>query len=75
MTFGMTLGEHLTMAASANILGVRVIIAQRKNLRGLDKNLLLNNVQTIPVKITIKLILIFLSNAFFNFFMKIKNEK
>ena len=30
MTFGMTLGEHLMMAASANILGVRVIIAQRK---------------------------------------------
>ena len=46
-----------------------------ENLCGLHSNLLLNNVQTILVKITIKLILIFLSNSFFNFFMKIKNEK
>ena len=77
MTFGMTLAEHLTMAASANmfyfaidyenepnmkvaasnvnikihqlffkkrILGVRVTIAQRKTLGGLDTNLFLNNV-------------------------------
>ena len=36
------------------------------NLRGLDRNLLLNKVQTILVKITIMLILIFLSNSFFN---------
>ena len=35
-----------------------------ESLRGLDTNLLLNNVQTILVKITIKLILIFLSNSF-----------
>ena len=77
MTFGMTLAEHLTMAASASmfyiainyenelnmkvaasnvnikihqlffkkrILGVRVTIAQRKTLGGLDTNWLLNNV-------------------------------
>ena len=35
-----------------------------ENLCGLHSNLLLNNVQTILVKITIKLILIFLSNSF-----------
>ena len=77
MTFGMTLAEYLTKAASANmfyfaidyenepnmkvaagnvnikiqqlffkkrILGVRVTIAQRKTLGGLDTNSLLNNV-------------------------------
>ena len=77
MTFGITLAEHLTMAASAGmfyiaidyenelnmkvaasnvnikihqlffkkrILGVRVTIAQRKTLGGLDTNWLLNNV-------------------------------
>ena len=44
-----------------------------ENLRGLDTNL--NKVQTILVKITIMLILIFLSNSFFNSFMKMKNEK
>ena len=77
MTSGMTLAEHLTKAAVANmfyfainyenepnmkvaasnvnikihqlffkkrILGVHVTIAQRKNLGGLDTNLLLNNV-------------------------------
>ena len=46
-----------------------------ESLRGLGTNLLLNNVQTILVKITIKLILIFLSNSFFNSFMKMKNKK
>ena len=46
-----------------------------ENLRELDMNLLLNNVQTIPVKITIMLILMFLSNSFFISFVKIKNEK
>ena len=46
-----------------------------ENLCGLDTNLLLNNVQAILVKITIKLILIFLSNSFFNSLMKMKNEK
>ena len=77
MTFGMTLADHLTKAASTNIfyfaidyenepnmkvaaininikvhqlffkkriLGVRVTIAQRKTLGGLDTNWLLNNV-------------------------------
>ena len=77
MTFGMTLAEHLTMAASTGmfyiaidyenelnmkvaasnvnikihqlffkkrILGVRVTIAQRKTLGGLDTNWLLNSV-------------------------------
>ena len=46
-----------------------------ENLRELDMNLLLNNVQTIPVKITIMLMLMFLSNSFFISFMKIKSEK
>ena len=46
-----------------------------ENLCGLDTNLLLNNVQAILVKITIKLMLIFLSNSFFNSFMKMKKEK
>ena len=41
----------------------------------LDKNLLLNNVQRLLVKRIIKLILIYLSNAFYNFFLKMKNEK
>ena len=77
MTFGMTLAEHLTKVASADmfyfaidyenernmkvaasnvnikihnlfskkrIFGVRVTIAQRKTLRGLDTNWFLNNV-------------------------------
>ena len=57
------------------IIGLRVIIVQWKISGGLDKNLLVDNVQTILVKITIKLILIFLSNSFFNFFMKMKKEK
>ena len=57
------------------IIGVRVIIVQWKISGGLDTNLLVDNVQTILVKITIKLILIFLSNSFFNFFMKMKKEK
>ena len=76
MTFGMTLAEYLTKAASANmfyfaidyenetnmkvaasnvnikihqlffkkwILGVRMTIAQRKTLGGLDTNWILNN--------------------------------
>ena len=51
------------------ILGVRVTIAQRKI--SVD----LNNVQTILVKITIKLIFDCLSNSLFNSFMKMKNEK
>ena len=42
---------------------------------GRDTNFLLNNVYTILVKILIKLILIYLSNWFFNFVMKMKNEK
>ena len=46
-----------------------------ENLRGLDTNLLLNKVQTILVKMTIMLILIFLNNSFFNSFIKTKNEK
>ena len=37
--------------------------------------MLLNNVQAIFVKITINFILIFLNSSFFNFFMKMKNEK
>ena len=37
--------------------------------------MLLNNVQAILVKITINFILIFLNSSFFNFFMKMKNEK
>ena len=83
MTFGMTLAEHFTMAASANMiyfaikwnLGVRVTIAQRKTLGALDTNWLLNNVKTILVIMIIKLILICLSNLFFNFFIKMKNKK
>ena len=57
------------------ILGVRVTIAQRKTSRGLDTNWILNNMQTILVIMIIKLILICLSNSFFNFFIKMKNEK
>ena len=45
------------------------------NLRKLNMNLLLNNVYTALVKVTIKLISIFLSNSFFNSFMKMKSEK
>ena len=37
--------------------------------------MLLNHVQTILAKTTIKLFLIVLSNSFFNSFMKMKNEK
>ena len=43
------------------------------NIRGLDTNLLLNYVQTILVKITIKLILIFLSLLFNSFKVKLKH--
>ena len=46
-----------------------------ENLRGLNTNLLLNHVQTMLAKTTIKLFLIVLSNSFFNSFMKMKNEK
>ena len=46
-----------------------------ENLREIETNLLLNNVQTMLRKITIKFILIVLSKSFFNFFMKTKNEK
>ena len=46
-----------------------------ENLRGLYTIFLLNKVQTILVKITIMLILIFLNNSFFNSFIKTKNEK
>ena len=46
-----------------------------ENLRGLDTNWLLNNVQTILVIMIIKSILICLSNLFFYFFIKKKNEK
>ena len=46
-----------------------------ENLSGLDTNLLLNGVFFILAKITAKLILIFLSNSFFNSFMKMKNKK
>ena len=46
-----------------------------ENLRGLSKNWLLNNVKTVLVIMIIKLILICLSNSFFNFFIKIENEK
>ena len=46
-----------------------------ENLTGIDTDLLLKNVYLILVKITIKLILIFLSNSFFNPFMKMKHEK
>ena len=108
MTFGMTLVEHFTMAASANvfyfavdyenkpnikvaasnvnikiyqlffkkwILGFCVTIAQRKTFGRLDTNWLVNNVQTLLVIMTVKLILICLSNSFFNFFIKMKKEK
>ena len=44
-----------------------------ENVRGFDTTLLLNNVYNILVKIAIKLI--FLSNLFFNSFMKMKSEK
>ena len=46
-----------------------------ENLRVLDTNWLLNNVQIILVIMIIKLILICSSNSFFNFFIKMKNEK
>ena len=46
-----------------------------ENLRGLNKNWLLNNVKTVLVIMIIKLILICLSNSFFNFFIKMKSEK
>ena len=46
-----------------------------KNLWGIDKNLLLNNVWTILVKITMKLIQIFFINSYYIPFMKMKNEK
>ena len=46
-----------------------------ENLTGLNTNWLLNNVKTVLVIMIIKLILICLSNSFFNFFIKIENEK
>ena len=46
-----------------------------ENLTGLNTNWLLNNVKTVLVIMIIKLILICLSNSFFNFFIKMKNEK
>ena len=45
------------------------------NLRGLDTNLLLNNMQIILVKIIIMPIFICLSNSFFNSIIKMKNKK
>ena len=93
MAFGMTLGDNLTMAASASMFYDAIDYKNKttvfytadsrclrdhcaaENFRGLDTNLFLNNVSTILVKITIKLILILLSNSFFNFFVKMKNEK
>ena len=105
MTFGMTLAEHLTMAASTGMFYIAIdyenelnmkVAASNVNIkmhqlfsnqqilgdhctvenrRGLDTNWLLNNVYTI-LEITIKkLILICLSNSFFSFFIKMKNEK
>ena len=56
------------------ILGVRVTTAPRKTLGGLDTYWLFNNVYTILVIMIVKLILICLSNSFFNFFIKMKNE-
>ena len=46
-----------------------------ENLSGLETNLMLNNVYTMLAKVTIKLIFIFLSNFFFDFFTKMKNKK
>ena len=67
------------MAASANMFYIAIGYKNRANMKvaaRLDTNLLLNNVQTILVKISIKLILtVCLSNSFFNSFMKMKNEK
>ena len=60
------------------ILDVHVTIVHQctaENLRGLHINLLLNDMYTILVKITIKLILIFLSHSLFNSFIKMKNKK
>ena len=56
------------------ILSVRVTIVHRKILRDLTRSYFWINVQTILVKIFIKLTLICLSNSFFNSFMKMKNE-
>ena len=79
MTFGTTLREHHPIAASVNMFYIAIGYKNRANMKvaaRLDTNLLLNNVQTILVKISIKLILtVCLSNSFFNSFMKMKNEK
>ena len=108
MTFGTTLGEHLAMAASANMFYIAIDDKDKtnmkvsepviqtlryisyflnsgllglddhctaENLRGIDANLILNTAWNIFVKKTIKLILIFLSNSFFNSFMNMNNQK
>ena len=46
-----------------------------ENHGGLDTNLLLNNVQTILVKIIMKLILIYLSNSFFQILDENEKQK
>ena len=46
-----------------------------KNLSGIDKNLLLNNVWTILVKMAMNLISTFFINSYYIPFMKMKNEK
>ena len=54
------------------IFGVALVLVTTENLSWLDKNLLLNNIHAIIVKITMKLILIFLSNSCFNSLRKMK---
>ena len=102
MTFGATLEERLTMAASANMFYIAIDYKNKIHMKVAGSNInikihqlfskewilsvcvtisgnlgyfgvLLNSVQTILVKIIIiKLILIGLSDLFFNSFMKIK---
>ena len=102
MTFGATLEERLTMAASANMFYIAIDYKNKIHMKVAGSNInikihqlfskewilsvcvtisgnlayfgvLLNSVRTILVKIIIiKLILIGLSDLFFNSFMKIK---
>ena len=71
---------NMKVAASSVNIKIQQLFPKRdpctvENLRGLDTNLLSNNVWNILVKIIIKLIVICLSILLFNSFMKMKNEK
>ena len=78
MTFGATLGEHLTMAAFANMFYIGIDNKNKTNFplysgkfQGTLYELAFKeHVDHTYVKINIKLILVCLSDSFFNSFMK-----